>query len=91
MAGVTCHPILVTPMILDPIVRPGLLQGVVVEWSVLAVRRRSLQWRQVLTLVQILTYSAEAMVVATSMEGRPWLPVSVVLLQGTSQLQTEGW
>ena len=75
MAGVTCHPILVTPMVLDPIVRPGLLQGVVVEWSVLAVRRRSLQCRRVRTLVWVQTYSAEAMVVATSMEGRPGLPI----------------
>ena len=75
MAGVTCHPILVTPMILDPIVRPGLLQDVVVEWSVLAVRRRSLQCRRVRTLVWVQMHFAEAKVVAIVMEGQPGLQV----------------
>ena len=75
MAGVTCHPILVTPMILDPIVRPGLLQDVVVEWSVLAVRLRSLQRRQVRTLVWVQMHFVEAKVVAIVMEGQPGLPV----------------
>ena len=75
MAGVTCHPILVTPMILDPIVRPGLLQDVVVEWSVLVVRLRSLQRRRVRTLVWVQMHFVEAKVVAIVMEGQPGLPV----------------